>query len=174
EMLAAHNQVRAGVRLPPLTWSPELAALAQQWANELLASGKFAHRPKHQYGENLFEIRGGRSSPTEVVASWAAEARNYDLARNTCRARAQCGHYTQIVWCNTKEVGCGAARLPGREVWVCNYDPPGNWAVSGPIGSTDGGRNSRQRDHCDSVPSTVLEAMSTRWRCGRGTVRTPG
>ena len=127
EMLAAHNQVRAGVRLPPLVWSPELAAVAQQWANELLAGGRSAHRPKHQYGENLFEIRGGRSSPTEVVASWAAEARDYDLARNTCRARAQCGHYTQIVWRNTKEVGCGAARLPGREVWVCNYSPPGNW-----------------------------------------------
>ena len=79
EMLAAHNQVRAEVRLPPLTWSPELAAVAQQWANDLVASGKFAHRPKHQYGENLFEIRGGRSSPAEVVASWAAEARDYNL-----------------------------------------------------------------------------------------------
>ena len=132
EMLAAHNQVRAEVRLPPLTWSPELAAVAQQWANELLAGGRSAHRPKHQYGENLFEIRGGRSSPTEVVTSWAAEARDYNLARNACRVRAQCGHYTQIVWRNTKEVGCGAARLPGREVWVCNYYPPGNWVGERP------------------------------------------
>jgi pathogenesis-related protein 1 len=132
EMLAAHNQVRARVGVPPLRWSPRLADVAQQWADELIAREKFAHRPKPHYGENLFEIRGGRSSPSEVVADWAAEARDYNLARNTCRARAQCGHYTQIVWRNTKEVGCGVARLPGREVWVCNYDPPGNWSGERP------------------------------------------
>jgi len=38
-----------------------------------------------------------------------------------------CGHYTQIVWRDTKQVGCGVARDNRREIWVCNYDPPGNW-----------------------------------------------
>jgi hypothetical protein len=32
-----------------------------------------------------------------------------------------------LVWNNTREVGCAVASEPGREVWVCNYDPPGNW-----------------------------------------------
>jgi uncharacterized protein YkwD len=45
EMLAAHNQVRAGVGLPPLKWSPTLAGVAQLWADELLASGMFQHPP---------------------------------------------------------------------------------------------------------------------------------
>src|SRR5712691_6171246 len=53
------------------------------------------------------------------------EARNYDYASNRCHG--VCGYYTQIVWRDTREVGCGVARGPGREVWVCDYSPPGNW-----------------------------------------------
>jgi pathogenesis-related protein 1 len=133
EMIAAHNQVRSRVGLPALQWSPKLAALAQQWADDLVAKGQFRHRPKGQYGENLFEIRGGRAKPAEVVADWAAEAKDYDAARNTCRAGAACGHYTQLIWRNTKEVGCGVAERQGRQVWVCNYDPPGNWVGERPF-----------------------------------------
>ena len=33
---------------------------------------------------------------------------------------------TQFVWCKTHAVGCAVATDPRREVWVCNYDPPGN------------------------------------------------
>jgi hypothetical protein len=39
-----------------------------------------------------------------------------------------CGHYTQIIWRNTTEVGCGMATCSnGSEIWVCNYNPPGNY-----------------------------------------------
>ena len=106
--------------------------MAQQWAEELLATGKLSHRPKPQYGENLFEIRGTHPNPAQVVADWAAEARDYDAAVKACRTEAVCGHYTQLVWRNTKQVGCGVARGPDREVWVCNYDPPGNVAGERP------------------------------------------
>ena len=126
DMLAAHNGVRARVGVPPLAWSDRLAARAQDWADHLLARGQFTHRPKSPYGENLFEIDGGTASPARVVQSWASESRNYDSRSNRCSG--VCGHYTQIVWRDTKEVGCAVARGEGREVWVCNYDPPGNWA----------------------------------------------
>lgn len=131
-MLKAHNHVRSRVGAPPLRWSDKLAAVAQQWADHLLSSGRFMHRPKPHYGENLFEIQGASASPTQVVADWAAEAGDYDAARNTCHSGAVCGHYTQIVWRNTTHVGCGVARRRGREVWVCNYDPPGNWVGERP------------------------------------------
>jgi hypothetical protein len=88
------------------------------------------HRSEPIYGENLFEMRGASASPAQVVAAWASESRNYDYNSNRCRG--VCGHYTQIVWKDTKEVGCGVARGGGREVWVCNYDPPGNWAGKRP------------------------------------------
>jgi uncharacterized protein YkwD len=131
EMLAAHNAVRARLKLPPLKWSERLAGVSQQWASTLVARGQFVHNPDSSYGENLFAVTGAAAAPAQVVKAWASEARNYDYRGNKCRA-GQCGHYTQIVWRDTSEVGCGVARGGGREVWVCNYDPPGNWVGERP------------------------------------------
>ena len=126
QILAAHNAIRSRVDLPPLRWSDTLAQFARQWADTLLARRQFSHRPNSPYGENLFEIRGAASTPREVVGSWGSEAKDYDYRSNRCRG--QCGHYTQIVWRSTRSVGCAVARRAGVEIWVCNYDPPGNFA----------------------------------------------
>jgi len=130
EMLSAHNSVRAEVRVPPLEWSDSLAGVAQKWANELVNKHQFSHNPNVKYGENLFEITGATAPAALVVKSWASESRSYNYASNSCSGR--CGHYTQLVWRNTKKVGCAVARAGGREVWVCNYDPPGNWVGQRP------------------------------------------
>ena len=130
DMLAVHSTVRARVGMSPLAWSDRLAARSQDWADTLLARRQFVHRPNSTYGENLFAITGAPASSAQVVNAWAAESRNYDYSSNTCRG--VCGHYTQIVWGDTKEVGCAVARGGGREVWVCDYDPPGNWVGKRP------------------------------------------
>lgn len=129
--LDAHNTARAGLGLPPLEWSDGLASVAQQWADTLLARGAFQHRPDSSYGENLFEISGARATPADVVGVWVSESRDYDPRTNACRGT--CGHYTQVVWRSTRRVGCAAARGRGREIWVCNYDPPGNWQGERPF-----------------------------------------
>ena len=105
--------------------------MAQQWAETLLARNQFEHRPKAVYGENLFEISGARWPPARVVQEWAAESRHYDYASNRCQG--VCGHYTQIVWRDSKELGCGLAHDRKREIWVCDYDPPGNWVGRRPF-----------------------------------------
>jgi len=120
KMLDAHNAIRSRVGLPPLVWSDQLAKVAQDWANHLIATD----RPNNRYGENIYAISGGHATPAEVVDLWAKEARGYDIRSNACSG--VCGHYTQIVWAKTRAVGCAVARNPQREVWVCNYDPPGN------------------------------------------------
>lgn len=126
DMLAAHNDIRTRMGVPPLTWSDRLAAQAQEWANELLGQEQFYHRPHARYGENLFEIMSHRgASAADVVNVWADEARDYDYRANRCRGL--CGHYTQLIWSGTRELGCAVAREPLHEVWVCNYNPPGNW-----------------------------------------------
>ena len=125
EMLAAHNEIRARVDVPPLTWSARLAERAEDWASHLLRQGAFFHRPNSDLGENLFEISGARASSAEVVGVWASEARDYNYRANTCRG--VCGHYTQLIWSRTREVGCAVVGAGNREVWVCNYNPPGNW-----------------------------------------------
>jgi len=123
-MLDAHNAVRARVGVPPLVWSAQLADVAQDWAKHLISTGALSHRPNNRYGENIYAIAGGTASPAQVVNDWAGEARGYDIRSNTCSG--VCGHYTQIVWSKTRAVGCAVARSQQREVWVCNYDPPGN------------------------------------------------
>lgn len=129
-MLAAHNAVRAPLKLQPLTWSDKLAARAMNWAEALLAQDRFFHRPKSDYGENLFAITGATASPEQVVEAWAAESLDYDYRSNRCRKK--CGHYTQLVWRDTRQVGCAVARNSGREVWVCYYDPRGNYVGDRP------------------------------------------
>ena len=108
----------------PLTWSDALSAQSRERANTLLTRNQFIHRPHSPYGKNLYEISGRTASATDVVERWSSESRNYDYSSNRCRG--VCGHYTQIVWRSTKAIGCGVARGGGREIWVCNYDPPGN------------------------------------------------
>ena len=124
-MLAAHNRIRHELGLSPLGWSNQLAARAEDWARRLTEKNQFLHSPKSPYGENLFEITGGQSSPAGVVTEWASESKNYDYKLNRCSGT--CGHYTQLVWRDTKELGCAVARGGNREVWVCEYSPPGNW-----------------------------------------------
>ena len=122
-MLAAHNQYRERLGLRPLKWSAKLAAVAQKWAGTLIQRHQFQHQ-RAGFGENLFEMRGGAATPDDVVHDWAAESLDYDYRSNRCSSL--CGHYTQMVWRTTSEVGCAVSRGGGREVWVCEYNPPGN------------------------------------------------
>jgi pathogenesis-related protein 1 len=124
ELLAAHNAARVKVGSPPLAWSDHLADAAQQWANHLMATHAFAEQPRDPHGENLFLIAGGTVSPAEVVRTWVTESRDYDRYTNNCNG--VCGHYTQVIWRATRLVGCGAAFDGYRQIWVCEYEPPGN------------------------------------------------
>lgn len=124
-IVAAHNAVRAKVGVGPLAWSDDLAKIAQDWVDKLIANGHFEHSRNPKTGENLYEMTGASASPEIVVNAWASEARDYNYTANTCRG--VCGHYTQIVWADTKEVGCAVAKKGSREVWVCEYGPPGNY-----------------------------------------------
>lgn len=124
EIVAAHNVVRSKLGVSPLVWSDNVAKVAQVWANTLLAKGTFEHRTDHKYGENLLEATGIEPTPSQVVSEWADEAKNYQYSANSCSE--VCGHYTQLVWRDTKEVGCAVVQDSTRQIWVCNYAPYGN------------------------------------------------
>ncbi len=126
QMLSAHNAWRKRYKVGPLRWSPKLAAYAEQWAENLVHTGSFQHRPDSPYGENLATASGQQLTPDRVVDMWGSESKYYNYRTNSCVPGEMCGHFTQLVWKGTKEVGCGMAHNDERQVWVCNYNPPGN------------------------------------------------
>jgi pathogenesis-related protein 1 len=139
EFVDAHNDVRARVSppstppLPAMTWSESLSDVASTWA----AGCVFEHSTT-PYGENLAVFSANDTSPREVVELWAAEVADYDYDANRCAPQKQCGHYTQVVWRDSSEVGCAATSCDsvvgfGRgRLFVCNYDPPGNYVGEQP------------------------------------------
>ncbi|MCC6556428.1 MAG: Fis family transcriptional regulator [Polyangiaceae bacterium] len=135
-MTAAHNAARASVDppaaspIPPLSWSGEIAAIAQAYSEGC----NFEHSTG-DLGENLYATTGS-ATPADVVASWVEEKAFYDYSSNACSD--VCGHYTQVVWADSLKLGCGVTNCtqnspfngggPGEwQFWVCNYDPPGNY-----------------------------------------------
>ncbi|MEZ5671459.1 MAG: pathogenesis-related family 1 protein [Thiotrichaceae bacterium] len=128
-MIAAHNAWRKKVGVPDLTWSKTLATVAQTWANSLKSNQNCAmvHSANPKYGENLYWSSGFTATTQQVVDAWGNEVKDYTYATNKCAAGKMCGHYTQVVWKDTTEVGCGKATCGAQQIWVCNYNPPGNW-----------------------------------------------
>ena len=124
-IVEAHNARRAAHCAPPLAWSPEVAAVAQRYADQLREGGCNLAHSSGPYGENLYGASpAGGTSAAAVVDAWYSEVAQYNPARPGFSM--QTGHYTQVVWRGTARVGCGVARCADAEVWVCNYDPPGN------------------------------------------------
>lgn len=133
-LLDRHNFWRADVGVnEKLVWSDELATLAHDWAIELKRNNcGFEHRPNNEAGENLFKGTSGHYSAAYVVDAWGGEKEYYNYSKNKCKRGEMCGHYTQIVWKSTKKVGCAKISCDGFDIWVCNYDPPGNWVGEKP------------------------------------------
>lgn len=133
-VLERHNFWREDVGVnEKLEWSEDMANLAADWARKLKRKNcGFEHRPNNQAGENLFKGTTGYYGAKEVVDAWAGEKADYNYNRNNCKPGKMCGHYTQIVWNTTTKVGCAKIECDGFEIWVCNYDPPGNWVGEKP------------------------------------------
>jgi len=124
--VAAHNTYRAKHCAAPLTWSTKLADIAQKWANTLKAKGcAFEHSPGAKYGENLAGGTSGALDPEGATTMWYDEIKKYNFAKGGFSMET--GHFTQVVWTTTKQVGCGQVTCKGMDIYVCNYDPPGNW-----------------------------------------------
>jgi pathogenesis-related protein 1 len=120
----AHTTRRARHCAPPLEWSDALAQQAQSWADHLAASGCQLAHSQSAYGENLAAGTEGTLSPEDVVEMWYREVSGYRFRSGGFSMET--GHFTQLVWVGSQHIGCGATTCGGLDVWVCNYDPPGN------------------------------------------------
>jgi pathogenesis-related protein 1 len=131
-LLELHNQIRADVGVDEVTWSGELATYAQEWADHLVdTSCDLEHRPgsgkwELKYGENLFVGSSRYFDVTSAVRAWEEEKKDYDGQAIDRHNKNKSGHYTQMVWKTTRQIGCAKAECRRRIIVVCNYDPPGN------------------------------------------------
>ncbi|GJN89763.1 hypothetical protein Rhopal_002752-T1 [Rhodotorula paludigena] len=118
--LAIHNQLRARHDAPALTWSTELASAAQTWANACV----FEHGGGAGLGagENL---AAGYGSVDAAVQAWYDEVADYDF--NNPGFSSATGHFTQLVWVGTSQLGCAVTDCPGLgDYLVCEYLEAGN------------------------------------------------
>jgi len=127
--LTPHNDARARVGVGPLVWDATVAAYAQNYANTRTADCAMQHSGGGgRYGENLFKEMGYPDPIGTGVMSWVNEKQYYDYSSNSCAAGQVCGHYTQVVWRNSKRLGCAQAQCnDGWTFVICNYYPQGNF-----------------------------------------------
>ncbi|XP_041021884.1 pathogenesis-related protein PR-1 [Juglans microcarpa x Juglans regia] len=131
QFLFAHNLVRAYKWEAPLMWDFQLEKYARWWGGQRKADCKLQHSfPEGEFklGENIYWGQGSTWTPYDAVNTWAGEEKYYTYVTNTCVAGQMCGHYTQIVWRDTRRIGCARVVCDSGDVFMtCNYDPPGNY-----------------------------------------------
>ncbi|XP_072939716.1 venom allergen 5-like [Epargyreus clarus] len=155
----AHNRLRQSVALgqvssqPPaanmmeMVWDDELAATAQRWADQCTpAHDRAAQRDVGRFpvGQNLAATWTTRppSEPADSepdfnkqIDAWFDEVHIYGF--KPISGGHGTGHYSQLVWGETSQVGCGYTFYydPVRgytKLYVCNYGPGGNVIGSNP------------------------------------------
>ncbi|KAK6240535.1 hypothetical protein SCA6_005924 [Theobroma cacao] len=131
DYLNAHNTARAAVGVGPMTWDNNVAAFAQNYANQHIGDCNLVHSGG-PYGENL-AMSSADLSGTNAVRMWVDEKADYDYSSNTCAPGKVCGHYTQVVWRSSVRLGCAKVRCSNGGTFIgCNYDPPGNFVGEKP------------------------------------------
>ncbi|KAL5549053.1 hypothetical protein UlMin_004284 [Ulmus minor] len=128
QFMAPQNAARAALGMRPMVWSGRLAQYAQWYANQRRYDCALVHS-NGPYGENIFWGSGFGWTPIQAAKAWIDERRWYYHRSNSCADGQVCGHYTQIVWRDTKKIGCAQVTCAGGKgvFMTCNYDPPGNY-----------------------------------------------
>lgn len=148
ELTTFHNIFRSRHGAPPLQYDYVLERAGQRWANVLGAQKScLVHETPRRYGENLFFF-GAKHFPSPitlahmVTQSFYMEGVGYDYNRFYPMTYYKTGHFTQLVWRESRRLGVGVSIVfhNGRRGGPCQssvplymvyvvvkYDPPGNF-----------------------------------------------
>ena len=138
--LKVHNDARSEVGTPPLVWSENLEEQALKYAKQIARTNNYKHSSTRD-GENLamfFEYEKHNKVKTYIYSAtplydasmaWYNEIKDYKYSKiKRHRIGPKIGHYTQMVWKDTKEVGIASAFSKNGKVYVvARYYPAGNY-----------------------------------------------
>ncbi|RMJ19033.1 hypothetical protein CDV36_001287 [Fusarium kuroshium] len=132
------NQARQAKGINPLGWSPDLAAYAQYWANQMGAGAQpFSHAPpelRPLQGENIFQQTATQcdavhDTPLQnAVKAWLSQERLY-TGQPISDGKEPWLHWSQCMWSQTTHIACARAYSvsePCRVFDVCRFYPEGN------------------------------------------------
>jgi len=132
-LLADHNGERTRKGAAPLAWSHQLAQEAQSWADRLAHDDRMYHSDRETRrgaGENLWTGTSGYYSADDMVGAFISERKAYKPGTfpevSTTGRWEDVGHYTQVIWAGTQQVGCAVAHNKAHDFLVCRYWPAGN------------------------------------------------
>ncbi|KAF4532746.1 hypothetical protein B566_EDAN007713 [Ephemera danica] len=156
EVINLHNKLRKDIMngtlkkfAPPavsmssMAWDNELAKIAQRSAEQC----KMEHdknRKVDRYpsvGQNIYmktlsyrkDLENTGPNMTQVIFSWFNEVKEFRFPPENIdpfKFNPDTGHYTQVVWAETKFIGCGFSTFTDKKyiqiLTFCNYGPGGN------------------------------------------------
>ena len=130
DLLDRHNLYRSKHQAPALTRLAALETIAQAYSEKLVSIGYLVHSSNtlngKDIGENLYFGYNAGYLGHKPVDAWYDEIKDYDFAKS--KFISGTGHVTQVVWMNSKQVGCGVACSINDYCYVtCNYYPAGNY-----------------------------------------------
>jgi hypothetical protein len=122
------NQYRKAHQAQDLTWNNNIATFSQSWSNYLLSNNLFQHSGNQMYGENLAYFKGYGNDPMTLlklsIDLWYKEIEYYDFSKPGFSNET--GHFTCLVWKNSKTFGMGISIMDDTVVVSFNTTPPGN------------------------------------------------
>ncbi|CAH1407370.1 unnamed protein product [Nezara viridula] len=150
KVAGGRTKLEEGSDIWVLKWDEELAKVAQDYANKCTMTHNL-ERPKAT-GENLAWFatsQNKRCDVKDLIKMWYDEINNYKP--DVSITYLLTGHFTQMIWADTKYIGCGvvfyedgtSSKTPYQTMLVCNYQPPGNYVGEIPYKMYEGKRCTR-------------------------------
>jgi hypothetical protein len=119
-ILDSHNSIRLRKHVSLLTWSTELADIANDWTKKC-EYGNNINAFAENIGENI--AVGNESSTIEqLFENWLVEELNYDCTNNRCFG--PCTNYLQVVSEGATEIGCAIKTCASERGPASGYQNP--------------------------------------------------
>jgi len=191
--LETHGNQPGASNMMKLVWNDEIAASAQRWADQCIVD---THSTEWKcdgsgVGQNLFRVtQGNKLTKDQVMASLDEGPRAWykEVARpNTNQGKwngkpfpsswiqpfkleeINYGHFTQMAWANTAEIGCGLVLFEDQGRYttniVCNYAIMGNAPGLPMYKIGKGCSDCPKGTTCDQTYDSLCTGTCEEWAC---------